>query len=265
MTLTFTVIDDKEDEPNETVILSGASPGAVVSDAVVTIGEPEAIALSVSPDTIAEDADATDVTVTATISEKRATDTVVNITLGGTATDPADYTATTLNSITIPKGETTADGTLTITPVHDTETEVDETITVSGASGERRVSSADITITNVAKAAPVISFETAPTSVTEGSDATYVVKLEGSRTTNVTVRFKTGATGDLRNRRNRLHGGGSDHHLHAHRRHQDRDGQHHLRHQVRTRRRLHRHPLQPTGRRRSGPRDKRRDEDHNHQ
>ena len=105
-----------------------------------------------------------------------------------------DYTAATL-SITIPKGQASADGTLTITPVRDTAVEGDETITVSGASGARTVSSADITLTDYM--APVISFETAPESVTEGSDATYVVKVEGSRTTNITVRFNTGAAGDF--------------------------------------------------------------------
>ena len=73
--------------------------------------------------------------------------------------------------------------------------EGEETITVSGDSRARTVSPADITITD--SAAPVISFETAPTSVTEGQTATYTVKLEGSRTENVTVRFKTGASGDL--------------------------------------------------------------------
>ena len=88
MTLTFTVVDDKVDEGNETVILSGAASGATVSDAVVTIGNPESIALSVSPDTIAEYDGATEVTVTATLSEARAADTLVNLTLGGTATDP---------------------------------------------------------------------------------------------------------------------------------------------------------------------------------
>ena len=194
-TLTFTVNSDNEDEGNETVILSGTTPGAIVRDAVVTIGQPESIALSVSPDSIAESDAATEVTVTATISGARAADTVVNLTLGGTAANPADYTASDLASSTVPKGETTADGTLTITPVNDGVTDDDETIEVSGVSGARPVSSADITITD--SQAPEISFETAPTSVDEGADATYVVKLEGSRTTNVTVRFKTGSENDL--------------------------------------------------------------------
>ena len=164
---------------------------------MLTIGDPETITLSVSPDTIAENAGATDVTVTATMSAARATDTVVDLTLGGTAADPADYTATSLESITIPKGDTTGTATLTITPVVDTVLEVDETIIVSGESGARPVSSADITLSNVTQPAPVISFQTAPTSVTEGNDATYVIQIEGSRTTDVTVRFKTGAADDL--------------------------------------------------------------------
>ena len=73
----------------------------------------------------------------------------------------------------------------------------DETITVSGESGARTVSSADITITDYV--APVISFETAyaATSVNEGQTATYVVKVEGGRTTDITVRFKTGGPRDL--------------------------------------------------------------------
>ena len=196
-TVTYHICADELDEPNETIAYTATSPGATFTEAVLTIGDPETITLSASPDTIAEDAGATEVTVTATLSAARATDTAVDLTLGGTATDPADYTATSLASITIPKGDTSADGTLTITPVHDTVADDGETITVSGASGARTVSSADITITNVAREAPVISFETAPTSVTEGSDASYVVKLEGSRTSDVTVRFRTGAAGDL--------------------------------------------------------------------
>ena len=85
VTLTFTVVDDGVDEGNETIVLAGTAAGATVSDAVITIGQPESIALSVVPDTIAEYGGATDVTVTATLSEARAADTVVNLTLGGTA------------------------------------------------------------------------------------------------------------------------------------------------------------------------------------
>ena len=171
LALTFTVVDDKEDEPNETVILSGTASGATVSDAVVTIGQPESIVLSVRPDTIAEYGGATEVTVTATLSAARAADTVVDLTLGGTASDPGDYTATALASITIPKGERSADGTLTITPVDDTEDEGEETITVSGESGARTVSPTDITI---ADDPTVITLSVDPEYIQEGQLAKRV-------------------------------------------------------------------------------------------
>ena len=233
---------------------------------MLTIGDPETITLSVSPTTIAEDAGATEVTVTATLSAARATDTVVDLTLGGTAADPADYSATGLTSITIPKGQTSADGTLTITPVDDTRSEGDETITVSGESGARQVSSADITLTNVTPPAPVVSFQTAPTSVNEGADATYVVKVEGARTTNVTVRFKTGAAGDRATAGQDYTAVDSDPHLHPHRHHQDGDGQHpSVTTRIELLRSLHRHALECPGRRRTGTGDPGRDQDHHHQ
>ena len=217
-TVTFHICSDDLDEPNETIPYTATAPGATFTEAVLTIGDPETITLSVSPDTIAEDAGATETTVTATMSAARATDTVVDLTLGGTALDPADYTATGLASITIPANSTSGTATLTITPINDAVQEVDETITVSGTSGARPVTSADIILTNVTQPAPVISFETAPESVDEGQTATYVVKLEGRRTTNVTVRFTTGAAGDLADAgETGLHGGGRHHHLHPHR------------------------------------------------
>ena len=109
--------------------------------------------------------------MTATLSEARAADTVVNITLGGTASDPADYSASSLASITIPKGETSADGTLTVTPVDDELDEGNETITVSGQSGERTVSPASITI---ADDPTIITLSVAPEYVQEGQLAKQV-------------------------------------------------------------------------------------------
>ena len=191
-TLTFTVNTDEEDEGNETVILSGSASGAIVSDAVVTIGNPESIALSVAPDTIAENGGAADVTVTATLSEARQTDTVVNLTLGGTAADPADYTATSLASITIPKGDASADGTVTITPVVDAVIEGDETITVSGDSGARPVSPVDITITNTTIATDVNV--SGPEIAMERNSAIYTISLSPAGAVpqaNLTVDYAT--------------------------------------------------------------------------
>ena len=180
-TLTFSVyVDDPEhsDEGSETVILSGAASGAVVRDTVVTIGDPESIALSVSPDTIPEDAGATEVTVTASLSAARVTDTVVTIKLDGSAENPADYAATSLASVTIPRGQTSGSGTLTITPVEDTVLEIDETITVSGSSGARPVTPADITLTDIFTDDPAYpdsyTLTASPTTIGEGDGATQI-------------------------------------------------------------------------------------------
>ena len=174
--LTFTVDADGLDEGNESVILSGTASGANVGDAVVTIGDPEDITLAVAPTTIAEDAGATSVTVTAMLSGARDTATAVTLDLAGSATDPADYAATSpLPAVTIPRGQTRADATLTVTPVDDALVEADETITVNGRSGSRSVAPATVTLTDNDGSAAV-TVEDA--SADEGEQITFTVTLD---------------------------------------------------------------------------------------
>ena len=74
------------------------------------------------------------------------TATTVNLTLSGTAVDPGDYGVTTaLGSVTIPAGQSSGSGTLTLTPVSDEVVEGDETVVVDGAVTGFTVSSATIT------------------------------------------------------------------------------------------------------------------------
>ena len=193
-TFTVTPVSDYLSELDETIWVEGTTTGGLtVGRAVLTIEDEYVnnIELSVSLSSIAENAGATEVTVTATRETARDVDTVVKLSLSGTAEVQDDYTAPMPVTITIPANQTTGTATLTVTPVHDALDESDETIRLYGTAICHTVSTADITLTNVAPAAPVISFETAPTSVVEGQTATYVVKLEGSRTTDVTVKFQT--------------------------------------------------------------------------
>ena len=198
-TFTVTPISDPLTEQDETIFLEGTATGLTVGRAVLTIQDQYVnnIALSVSQSSIAESAGATEITVTATRDEARDVDTVVKLSLAGTAKITDDYAAPLPVTITIPANRTTGTATLTVTPVHDTLEEGDEVIRLYGTAICHTVSTTDITLTNVAPVAPVISFETAPTSVVEGQTASYVIKLEGSRTTDLTVRFKTGADNDL--------------------------------------------------------------------
>ena len=76
-------------------------------------------------------------TVTATLNGATRTEaTVVTIgTLKGTATKDTDYTVdTALASITIPANSTSADGTLSITPIDDKVVEGNETIIIPGTT-----------------------------------------------------------------------------------------------------------------------------------
>ena len=149
---TFTVqtTEDTVEEDDETFTVSldaptgggGPAPSLGTSNSVTTtITDDDAatgITLSVEPDTLEEDQEsASTVTVTATLNGATRTEaTVVTIgTLKGTATKDTDYTvATALASITIPANSTSADGTLSITPIDDKVVEGNETIIIPGTT-----------------------------------------------------------------------------------------------------------------------------------
>ena len=74
-------------------------------------------------------------------------DTIVTLTLSGAA-DSSDYTASTLNSITIPAGQSSTSGTLTITPVDDGVIEDSETILLTRSGPGMGEATASISLTD---------------------------------------------------------------------------------------------------------------------
>ena len=92
------------------------------------------VTLTSAPTSLSEDdATATDVTVTATVSSVQASNTVVTLSLAGTATRETDYMVSpSLPRITIPAGQTEASAILVLTPVDDTFWEGREFIEVNG-------------------------------------------------------------------------------------------------------------------------------------
>ena len=198
--------EDILDESDETFTVTvssplgggGPTPTLGTSSVTTTISDnddaPRDIALSVTPNTLREDDDATEITVTATLNggTTRTTDTKVTITLGGTAAS-SDYTVTTaLGSITIPTGELSKSGILTLTPTNDSVVEGDETIDISGATTVGLdVSSAQITLTDHATSTQKDSAElsiSSPTSnVSEGENAVFTVTLSKSVAAEVKV------------------------------------------------------------------------------
>ena len=211
---TFTATQDTLDDDGESVLLRFGStlPARVSAGSVPTAtisiidddGTPTAISLSVSSTSIGESDAETSVTVTATLAgtSTLTTATAVSLSLSGTASDPADYAATTaLASVTIPAGQPSGSGTLTVTPTADQVVEGDETVVVDGSVAGFTVASVTIILQDDDQATVSISGPTA--EVSEGSDATFTVTLSHTVDASVAVAWSapgagaTAETGDL--------------------------------------------------------------------
>ena len=160
----------------------------------IPVSPPESVdvTLKVSPGSLSENEGATSFTVTATLNADSAlpADTVITIgSLDGTATLNADYSATSLASITIPANSESGTGTLTITPINDGVVEGDETIKVSGSAAGVNVNShATITLTDDTPGdAATLSIASALSSVAEGDNASFTVTLSHQVNADVTV------------------------------------------------------------------------------
>ena len=163
--------------------------------------DPTGITLSAVPNTLGEDDSATIITVTATLNNSGtfAANTVVTLSRGGTATAGTgnDYTATALDSVTIPANSTSGSGTFTLTPIDDAVVEGDETITFSGTAGTLSVSDTTITLTddNKTTTTPTDDKDTAEISISgpeddsvaEGGDASFTVTLSAAVSREVQV------------------------------------------------------------------------------
>lgn len=218
----FTFIEDTVAEETETIIIDQASTKITSTPATISIldNDPDLI-LEVNPVAISEEDKATEVTIRAILKTANVIDTAIDVTiqpLTGTADNPGDYTATTpLPTITIPAGQTTGAGTMTITPVRDAILEYDETIIVSGTTNRsfpgtnRAMTVAPVTIPFQDGAASEVSCGTyditlsvSPDTVSEG-DVDKDVTITATRTgttgkATVAYSFQGTANADLANR-----------------------------------------------------------------
>ena len=146
-------------------------------------------ALSISPGSIVEGDPATEFIVTATRDgvTNQATSTTVTLSLAGSA-GADDYATTTLNSITIPANFASATTTLTLDPTNDDIVEGDEVVKVVGASGDKDVSPAWITIDDKGDEG-TLSLSGPDTAVAEGFDASFTVTLSHAIGPEVTVEW----------------------------------------------------------------------------
>ena len=203
-TLTLTPVNDRVDEPDETVSVGGAATGGAltVSPATVTISDDDSpstmVTLSVTPDTVAENAGATELTVTGTLDAAvRTVATAVTLSAGAdgdTATATTDYTAGTA-TLTIAAGDTGGMATLTLTPVDDAVDEGEETLTVGGtvSDGALTVTGATVTIAEV----PLVEIAALSAQVTEGEAAAFTLTRLGAATAALTVAVQVTAEGEV--------------------------------------------------------------------
>jgi hypothetical protein len=175
---------------------SSTGPGTYfeVENFTVNVSPPPSVSIAVNPATVDEDGLPT-FTYTVTRSLNLASETVVNLSLGGSAVNGTDYVGAPAN-ITIPAGATTA--TFPIDPVADTTVEPDETVIFSVSSGTGYTigtsSSATATIRN--DDFPTATIAVAPTAVLEDGtpNLVYTVTLSPTPLVSTSVNYSIGGT-----------------------------------------------------------------------
>ena len=129
---------------------SNAGPASPVSPANPTTPaspQPTAVNLTVSPNSVAEDAGAVEVVVTASlVGGTSQSTTLVTVTVSGDSAGGEDFEALPDFSISVAAGSDSGSTSFTFTPTNDTDDEQDETVTVSGAATGLTVNAAVLTI-----------------------------------------------------------------------------------------------------------------------
>jgi hypothetical protein len=159
----------------DNVRLSGQAVSEFSTEGTGTIrndDSPPNVTLSLSPITLVENGGTA--TVTATLAQPSAFDTVISLGFNGTATNETDYTAS-ANTITIPAGSTT--GSITLTGLSDAVDETSEQIVVevTAVSGgtEETAQQVTTTITNARINGAVVQHD-----ASSGGDSLYVFGTE---------------------------------------------------------------------------------------
>ena len=202
-TFTVTVLDDRIDEPNETLAVTLTDQqNAELEDAaaVGTINDDDetssAIALTAAPQYLNEGNGAKAVVVTATLdaSARTGSTTVdVSVTASGAA-DAVDFEPVPDFAITIAAEETSGTGTFTLTPNDNDVDETDETVSVGGTS-DLPVTGTTVALADDDEPSTGIELSANPSRVAEGGGAVQVevtATLNGgagtqARTVDVTV------------------------------------------------------------------------------
>ena len=180
-TFTLTPADNGIDEADKSITVSGTSIGLTVNSANLTLTDDEgtpSVNLSLDPSSVAENAGATAVTVTAVLSNSSrfADDRTVTLSVGSgddTAVSGADYEPAPDFDITIAAGRESGTATFTLTPKDNNIYAADKLIAVSGTSAGLTVNAASLTLTDD-EGTPSVDLSLSPSSVAEDAGATTV-------------------------------------------------------------------------------------------
>ena len=186
-TLKFAPTADNLVEGDETVQVSGTSPGLVVTPALLTIEdddrEPDGIQLSATPDGVSEDDENVQIQVTATLvgGGVRTEDTAVTLSVhDASAAAGADYTAGSGLVLVIPAGQVSGTASLSITLVDDDIYEDTETLAIRGSNEDPGLSVRGVRIS-------IADDEERPTEILLVLDRDTVAEDGGSQPLEVTA------------------------------------------------------------------------------
>ena len=189
-TLTLTPEDDPIAEGDETVQVSGAAEGLDVTPAPLTIEDddeaPDRIELSVTPETVGEDAGAGEIQVTALFQGggSRTVDTTVSLQVHGvTATAGEDYAAQPDVTLIIRAGHLSGTASLTLTPVNDTIYEGEEQVAIRGTNTDPGLPVSGVRL-------PITDDDEEPTTIDLSVDKDTVSEDGGSQQLRVTARLQ---------------------------------------------------------------------------
>ena len=210
--LSVPTVDDEFGEPDGTItvqIENGdaydiGNPDTVQSTVFDDDGISSEVLLGVSPEQVGEDDPASDVTVSATLDRGARTEATNVVVAFGAATDSAnrgaDYEADTELTLTIAPGQTSAAGTIAVTPIDDAYGEGDETISLTGSTADLQVIGTQVTITDDEIASSEVTLMVSSSAVGEDDPATAVTVTaaldEDPRSEPTSVVVAVGATSD---------------------------------------------------------------------
>jgi hypothetical protein len=200
-TITITVMDETDIEPDETVVLTLGIPTNATLGGTTTYTETirdddSGLTVSFATDTGSAAEGVATRTVTVALSGPAIFPITVPYSVGGTAADPADYTLAPPGPLTFAPGDT--EKTITITVVDDTDREADETVVLTLGEPTNAGLGPTTTYTETIvddEVDPTVAFAASGGSAPEGTPTrTVTVTLSGPSTLAITVPFTVGGT-----------------------------------------------------------------------